>query len=445
MKKLLITLLLLGISTSASALDIGRVRQLPSCILAESLNSIEDLERKGWTVGNNPEIVNTPYGKAISYNGVDDYIRSIDKEAITEGTIIYRFKWDSWANYDIMFMYGEDANNTVQGWFHPIEGTIVLSTTNGGGSVNDSTYATTVGTYYNIAYTFKTNEYKLYVNGSQQGATDTSGPMPTINSTFWIGSKFGGYNVVNGPMIEFLVFNRILSATEIDQIYKGTVFSYNDNLVSHWNMSEVNSQNLSYQTDSYPLVGSGIVASTDIVYEDGNWGTEFNGSDERCTVDGISRDRLGNISGMSTVSKVKRNSLGTFQSILGFSRGNGQSKYSISFQADNTLDTGGRTDNEDYQKLLTTETYGLGIYHIVSVLDVGNETSQVYVDGVSQTMTGSINFNNSILETTEGLDGSVGATVSGSGYFNGIIYDIKVYDTILTTLQAEDIYVREGN
>lgn len=89
-----------------------------------------------------------------------------------------------------------------------------------------------VGTFVHIGVTFDSNQVKFYVNGSQQGTTQTSGIATLFNGTGRFG--FGAENISGTPgdffdgiIDEAGFWNRALTADEITRLYNsGTGLSH---------------------------------------------------------------------------------------------------------------------------------------------------------------------------------------------------------------------------
>ena len=75
----------------------------------------------------------------------------------------------------------------------------------------------TFDTKNKLAFTFKNNEFKLYVNGNLV-YTDTSGNIPTgLNSLHFAGNN-GGFDYFQGKVHDTRVYNRILTETEAKEL-----------------------------------------------------------------------------------------------------------------------------------------------------------------------------------------------------------------------------------
>jgi len=94
------------------------------------------------------------------------------------------------------------------------------------GAVQTVAWTPSVNTWYYVALTYNTsgsNNVKFYVNGVQQGTTqtDTDTALIASDGIFALGAHGSGVNFLNGSLDEWGVWNRELSPTEISQLYNG--------------------------------------------------------------------------------------------------------------------------------------------------------------------------------------------------------------------------------
>ncbi|MFA5990439.1 MAG: LamG domain-containing protein [Sphingomonas sp.] len=74
--------------------------------------------------------------------------------------------------------------------------------------------------WYHIVCTFATNSVKIYVNGVQVGATDTSCTLTQTTSVLRIGTRLGeAASYFFGMLKDFLYYDRVLTLTEIENLY----------------------------------------------------------------------------------------------------------------------------------------------------------------------------------------------------------------------------------
>ena len=428
---------------NAEADTLSRYRALPSCVLAESLDSISELEGKGWTVNGNPTIANTARGKAVDLDGTGDSMTILNDEigigADSFCVWIYPEGWGGSSTGRIL-----DNNNTMF-WVTDTDDKLMFSSNGASSSASSATDSISLNQWQFVCAARDSvgTSTNMYVNGVLSGTANQNAGGPEVGTTdLLIGDRSAGARAFNGTIQNLLIFNRVLSAQEISDIYYGRTFSYNESLVSHWDMSEVNPQDLGWKGNGNDGTGTGLVASTDIVRENGDWGVEFNGSDE--IVDVLDNGELRAVP-FSVYVKFKWNllpsSLGDQVDIVqtmltegpwwswllqGYDSGGSQDKVRFITYAE----SGGGNNAVETNSALSVNT----IYSTIATID-SSYAKYLYLDGIKQTDT----------SVHEALDVSpvnglnIGAQDASNNNMNGVIYDIKFFSTALTGLQVEDL------
>lgn len=436
----------MGLSTRVEALDIDRYRQLPSNVLAESLSSIEDLERKGWVVTSTPTIINTAYGKSLDFDGsADDLILTLSpmSNVTTSVTIILTVSSNNTGGFDKIFGLN-DPDGTDE---------LLLSTggsgddiywqgTFGGGNNAcgagtcewDASDGVKIGILDQFAITMTTNDVVAYLNGGS-AITDSTADVPNMsNWTISLGaSEIGGLNS-DSTMVNLLIFNRVLSATEISDIYNGTTFDYWQDEVSHWDMSEINPQDIGWKGNANNGTGTGLVASTDLVNQGGDWGIEFNGSDE--FVENNTQLVSAYPFTMTAEIKVQGNDLDDKAIFTLADVSESNVNYGIYLNGGGVRTFARNTDIEQGTQIPISSD---GNFHSVVAVFTSATSRTIYLDGVAGTTdTDSVDYASGVDQWSIGRFGDS----SPSSYFIGVIKDAKIYPTSLTTIQIEDLYVR---
>lgn len=141
----------------------------------------------------------------------------------TEGCIFIEFVY-----YEGNRFYIYDNGSTADGFLIYRSGTTYnLQVGNGGTywAITNFITGLTVGESYKLAINYKLNDYKVYVNGSQE-ATSTSIEVPTMNKI--ISSQLGGANKFTNDIKSFALFNETLTNDELVVLTGGTVIdTYN--------------------------------------------------------------------------------------------------------------------------------------------------------------------------------------------------------------------------
>ena len=191
-------------------------------------------------------------GKALQFDGVDDYVDCGDIDALDTAdnfTIEFWFKRDS----DIEANSNHDVSNVIFAQASdPSNDNIEIGTDNTFIEIYldtvsyDATLTYDAGIQDNIWYHFvftynssATQEAKLYLGGTNikewnewGGALDSSSASPlTIGNTDHIETPF------NGIIDEVRVYSRVLSATEVAEHSDG-IFNNNTGLIGYWDFDE---------------------------------------------------------------------------------------------------------------------------------------------------------------------------------------------------------------
>ena len=93
-------------------------------------------------------------------------------------------------------------------------------------TINSMFQTSFVGQWVHVCYTMDQSSYntQLYVNGNLVVSGKGSGKFAPAN-LFVIGKSGDNYRAFYGYISEYFVFNRILSASEVQSIYQGNMFS----------------------------------------------------------------------------------------------------------------------------------------------------------------------------------------------------------------------------
>jgi len=159
-------------------------------------------------------------GGCYNFDGVDDFIRLSDTPSITTA-----LTYTAWVYSSVL--------NSDHAVFN-IRGTLFQLNSNGliwwsdvyGGSFSDGSSFTT-GSWNFISVTQNGTAATFYVNGNKTSTTT----MPSINMSYgssnsnFLGS-YGGGRYLNGKIGNAQIYNRALSATEIENLYNADVSTY---------------------------------------------------------------------------------------------------------------------------------------------------------------------------------------------------------------------------
>lgn len=213
-------------------------------VLAERFNSISSV-MKDFTIFGTPGITNSPYGKAMTFDGVSDYIRNYKQELLSVNStwsLAVRFK-----------------ANSVTGTYNIIQSTVsfynrfAITIINGDlrGHLYDSTGISksgpiSAGVWYDAVFINNAKTVSLYINAVAQTGSNTGASGGTANLT--IGANVSSINFFNGTIESVVIFPRVLSTQEISDIHTNKVFDYSRIIWNDYNVDGVTKTYAPYST-----------------------------------------------------------------------------------------------------------------------------------------------------------------------------------------------------
>jgi hypothetical protein len=179
--------------------------------------------------GNNGTLTNGPtYDSAnkgsIVFDGSDDYVDLGDvldissnftlsvwfKGNSSQQTFVGIVSKDGSANFGNYGMYGDSNSNYVRFGFYDTGGTQR--------EINDSSYSDIKsGNWVNYIGTYDSSELKLYRNGVGISSASVNTTPQTNNNSLAIGTRLLNSNEFNGNISSVQIYNRALSASEVEQ------------------------------------------------------------------------------------------------------------------------------------------------------------------------------------------------------------------------------------
>jgi len=143
-------------------------------------------------------------------------------------------------NYGWWFAYDNRNNKKYFGYtcFGNSEG----GWAGGGNNFGDAEYSYTfeVGKWYLIGFTINSTEAKLYINGTQHGPTKSISnlQLSDVSRDLTIGSLMAGQYCHLGSIGQTLIYNSVLSQSEIHNLYYDPMNPLTDDLVLWFNFNE---------------------------------------------------------------------------------------------------------------------------------------------------------------------------------------------------------------
>jgi len=417
-------------------------------------------------------------GGCFDFDGVDDYVDLNTPVFPTDGS-----SWtaSAWAKLDgdsndgtILAQYGvvgnDDGRMVIKARTSTGKWSLFFGHTSGHTFLDLSDY--TVGEWVNVVYTYNGSSVNGYIDGKLINSSGNALSGNIYNGETWIGNdqySVGGREL-NGQIDNVQIFDRALSATEIANLYNGSVnntdywgkYANNGSFTSpvfynststYWNVTQSIADSDYIDTLDY-VNQSGLVSYwrldgdvTDSV--GGNDGTNSGSSDTIGIVgharsfdgvdDYVNFDDFTETEGISQITYsvwVKKKENGQRQHILGdwsYTNGEGQR---IEYQSNNiprfTIETS-ESGNIDVES--DSEITDFNWHHIVGVY---NETNLLlYIDGIEQLSKPSISGN-----TMDNIaDFQLGISGDKSSYpFNGSIDEVLIFNRSLSSTEISEIY-----
>lgn len=181
--------------------------------------------------------------KCIDFDGTDDYINASSSTGLDFTSAYTISMWvypGTFATYRNFITRGNGNSDDIE-FYQQTSGMMIIAhnRTNGGSFTYENTPSPTLNTWTHIAITYDSsrasgpdNRWKIYYNNVLQSGSNPSGngEIPLAANTRWqIGqtehSAFGSTKIYKGKMDDVRIYNRALSADEIEDIYSGSVYS----------------------------------------------------------------------------------------------------------------------------------------------------------------------------------------------------------------------------
>jgi hypothetical protein len=187
--------------------------------------------------GNDGAIYGTPtwvtgkYGQALSFNGVNSYV-STSLLPQTVGTPITIAGWIYCPSLPSahQFEFGFRDNSVADFYVLQTQGSNVFEMRfrNSAGTYFSLYPSFTPNTWVHVALTYDGSTLKGYINGVSIGSVSASGTFGSSTNNFRIGEQTAGVNPSSATIDEVRIYNRALSAAEIQADFKeGPDFSVN--------------------------------------------------------------------------------------------------------------------------------------------------------------------------------------------------------------------------
>jgi len=177
------------------------------------------------TLTNGPTISNN-LAKYTVFDGSNDYIVSSNNTGIagTAPRTIMAWAWMGNVSSSVVARIGASAENQafeMQVW----SSKLIMHRYAGAPSHVESTSTVKLNRWYHFAISYDGSNVKFYIDGTYDGASSMS--LNTADAPLYVGYPvWGGNGHMNGNVSQTLLYNRELSASEINQNYNATKGRY---------------------------------------------------------------------------------------------------------------------------------------------------------------------------------------------------------------------------
>lgn len=348
---------------------------------------------------------------------------------------------DASSDNDIIMSFGSGTSGGTSG-----AANIIHYNTSGWVSAPSNKRSWDANTWYHIVGTFSTtNGSVIYVNGISDGTnSDTVARGPNHSTLLAIGAaESNGLHLFLGTIDDVRIYNRELSAAEVQALYKSssskintsqnkTVGNLDNGLVGQWSFD---GKDISGTTayDRYGIYNGTITNATKTIGKIGQ-ALNFDGNGDYVklpmefysTVSGGDEITMsGWFKGSRIQSMIRLQPTGVVYITLGWGTTNPMAIISTDGG------TGGIYIDGNVQD---------GKWHHV-VLDWKRNTTngfKIYVDGVVTNQRNSAN--NALPTLTSVNSGYIGSYVGTSEFTNGIVDDVRIYNRALSVSEIKQLY-----
>lgn len=368
-------------------------------------------------------------------------------EVATSGTL---FGYEDCGNNHGQFQLAMDPQNSQMYLWMTASGAGCTATVDATTALPDPT-----GWHF-VVFTDDTAGHKLYIDGVQQVLTYTSGSAATdfffdnITGSS-LTPQIGTMNNENfsGTIDEFRLYNRALSADEVNHLYDLGQVTVNtrpgddvleESLSGYWTLDENTGINAADATGN----GNAGTLTNGPTWTTGRIGTgvDLDGTDDYITVADSDTLDFGDGDAFTLSGWFNRDTFTTDDTILAKSNGQTAADTGYAVYIDDTTDkvTVVVNDGTDQYTLESVSTVTATGWHHVALVwnDVGSSATQLYMDGSpQQTATGTFANVNALANA---LAFRIGAESDNGNPFDGKVDEARVYHRALSADEVRRLY-----
>ena len=174
---------------------------------------------------NGPKWVDGKFGKALSFDGVDDYVEVPDSASLKIASAI---TIGAWVKLNTLDRFHGVMGKTGTIWSDVAYSARIINanqynftTSSDGAACNELSGGTPTTDWHHVAYWFEKSTKRIYVDGAKEAETKWDGPIHTNNQNLSIGAYTWGNGLgflMQGFIDEVGLFNIALSEDDIKSI-----------------------------------------------------------------------------------------------------------------------------------------------------------------------------------------------------------------------------------
>jgi len=407
------------------------------------------------TLTNGPTWVDGKRGKALSFDGSDDYVNVASS---TSSNITNAITISGWINVGNGTGTKEPIFESISGHASTNRMLVVTGGANNNritiqfdiGGDNNNWYSSgtiTRNTWIHIVYTFNGSLERFYINGVFNSQNSKSGTIAAGIEAMKIGwsESESPDEYFNGLIDDVRIYNRALSATEIQALYKSGAAKRaqgpsNLGLVGYWSFDDGTT---TVANDSSGNRNHGRLTNMDSATDwmNGKRGKalDFDGSNDRVVigdpVDGSLDFDTGSFSYGMWINPASFT--GAFD-MPWFKGGSSAGTTGYDFELGTSLWVANIADGTTIKSNFFLGSGTLGKWtHIFAIVDRSTNRLIVYVDGKSTGVGTDISAVGSV---SNGIAATIGSSNSGTYLFRGLIDDVRVYNRALSAAEVSALY-----
>jgi hypothetical protein len=380
----------------------------------------------GWTAGK--------FGQGLRFNGTSNYV---SPSSVSSITALGQFSYSVWVYPTAISQHsysgGGWGGSIVGGSIDGASGYCIGIRDNGriwwwplGGGDKFSTSTVPLNTWTHVVVSYGAGTVAMYINGRLDSSQASA--APGIPSNIKVGGKSWITGYFQGGLDDVRIYNRALSAAEVQKLYLGSApASCDQTCATYLKFDDASGSTASDSTGN----GRAGTISGAATWTSGNFGSALglNGTTNSVTVPnlGLARGTVETWINPSVITGDQR--------IL--SQASGTSTQAGALAMNQSSGESGSLwvwDGSAWQRLSASGALSAGTWNHVVVTYSGSSAT-AYVNGVRQ-LTATTGF------AFSGVLASIGGPSWGTtgGYLSGGVDDFRVYSRILTDYEVADHY-----